>query len=50
MVWVVNPNWRNVTVYRSPTDIQVLTQKDDLSGQEVVPGFRCRVDEIFADY
>jgi len=49
MVWVVNPNWRNVTVYRSAADIHVLTQNDELSGQEVVPGFRCRVSEIFAD-
>lgn len=49
VVWVVNPNWRNVTVYRSATNIHVLTQKDELSGQEVVPGFRCRVGEIFAD-
>lgn len=49
MVWVVNPNWRNVTVYRSTTDIRVLTHKDELSGEEVVSGFRCRVGEIFAD-
>lgn len=49
VVWVVNPDWRNVTVYRSATDIQVLTHKDELSGQEVVAGFRCRVSDIFAD-
>ena len=47
MVWVVNPKWRSVTVYRSPTDIKVLTEKDQLDGQDVVPGFRCRVGDIF---
>lgn len=48
-VWVVNPKWRNVTVYRSATDIQTLTENDDLCGGDVVPGFRCQVGEIFAD-
>jgi Uma2 family endonuclease len=47
MVWVVNPKWRSVTVYRSATDIKVLTEKDQLDGQDVVPGFRCPVSEIF---
>jgi Uma2 family endonuclease len=47
MVWVVNPKWQNVTVYRSATDIKTLTRNDELDGEEVVPGFRCRVGEIF---
>ena len=49
MVWVVNPHGRNVTVYRSSTDIKVLTENDDLDGQDVVPGFRCRVRDVFVD-
>jgi len=48
MVWVVNSQWRSVTVYRSATDIKTLTENDDLDGGDVVPGFRCRVGEIFA--
>jgi Uma2 family endonuclease len=47
MVWVVNPKWRSVTAYRSATDIKVFTEKDELDGQDVVPGFRCRVSDIF---
>ena len=47
MVWVVNPRWRSVTVYRSPTNIRTLTENDELDGEDVVPGFRCRVSEIF---
>jgi Uma2 family endonuclease len=47
MVWVVNPAWRSVTVYRSSTDIKTLTEKDELDGGDVIPGFRCRVSEIF---
>ena len=48
MVWVVNPKWRNVTVYRSANDIKTLTEDEHLDGQEVVPDFRCQVSEIFA--
>jgi len=47
MVWVVNPKWRNVTVYRSGTDIKVFTENEELEGGEVVPGFRCHVGDIF---
>jgi len=47
MVWVVNPKKRTVTVYRSPEDVFILTEQDELDGGEVVPGFRCRVSEIF---
>lgn len=49
MVWVVNPKWQNVTVYRSDTDIKTLTRDDELDGQDVVPGFRCRVGDIFPE-
>lgn len=46
-VWFVNPDWRNVTVYRSRTDIRVLTEADELDGGELLPGFHCRVAELF---
>lgn len=46
-VWVVNPKRRTVTVYRSSSDVTTLTENDELDGQDVVPGFRCRVAEIF---
>jgi len=49
IVWVVNPKWRSVTVYRSATNIKTLTENDDLDGEDVVPGFRCRVGEIFVN-
>ena len=47
VVWVVNPKRRTITVYRSSSDATTLTENDELDGQEVVPGFRCRVAEIF---
>lgn len=46
-VWVVNPKRRGVTVYRSPQEMIILGEDDELDGHDVVPGFRCRVSEIF---
>ncbi len=48
LVWIVNPKSQTVTVYRSLTDIDVLTETDTLEGGEVVPGFQIPVAEIFA--
>jgi Uma2 family endonuclease len=48
MVVVVNPRQRAVTVYRSLTDIMVLTEADTLSGGKVVPGWALAVKDLFA--
>lgn len=47
LVWVVNPRRRTITVYRSLTDITVLTENDYLDGEPVLPGFRLRVGDVF---
>ena len=47
LVWVLKPRSKTVTVYRSETDITLLTQNDTLSGEEVVKGFSCQVAELF---
>ena len=49
LVWVVSPKLCNVTVYRSLTDIEALTEKDTLDGGDVVPGFQIPIAEIFAE-
>ncbi len=48
LTWVVDPATRTVKVYRSLGDIQVLSADQELDGEEVLPGFRSRVAEIFA--
>jgi len=48
LVWIVNPAWRTVTVYRSATDIQTLTAPADLTAPDLLPGFRCPIAELFA--
>jgi Uma2 family endonuclease len=46
-VWVVDPKLRTVTIYQSPTNVQVKTAGQTLVGDSVVPGFSCAVAEIF---
>jgi Uma2 family endonuclease len=48
MVWVVNPRRRTVTIYRPGAAPAIVGDTQELDGQDVVPGFRCRVSEIFA--
>jgi len=47
MVVVANPRKKTFTVYRSLTDIKVLTEKDTLSGEDVVPGWNLPVKGLF---
>jgi Uma2 family endonuclease len=47
LVWVVDPKTRTITVYRSVSDVETLSEKDLLEGEGVVPGFRIEVVKIF---
>ena len=47
LVWVLKPLSKTVTVYRSETDITLLTRNDTLTGENVVEGFSCQVAELF---
>ena len=49
LVWVVSPKLRTITVYRSLSNIVVLTENNTLDGEDVVPGFQIRVGEIFGN-
>jgi Uma2 family endonuclease len=46
LVWVVDPEDRSVTVYRSPQQAISLEETDTLTGEDVLPGFACRVAEL----
>jgi Uma2 family endonuclease len=48
MVWVVSPRLRTVATYRPNQSPAIVGEKQDLDGQDVVPGFSCKVAEIFA--
>jgi Uma2 family endonuclease len=46
LVWVINPNSRTVRVHRVDGSIRSLHEDEELSGEDVIPGFRCRVREF----
>ena len=46
-VWVVEPATRTVHAYRGPHDVQVFGIDDELTGDEMLPGFRCPVGRLF---
>ncbi|MCS6861990.1 MAG: Uma2 family endonuclease [Abditibacteriales bacterium] len=48
LVWLVDPNTQTVIVYRPDGTRTALKGNQVLSGEEVVPGFKCRVRTLFA--
>jgi Uma2 family endonuclease len=47
LVWIVYPNNRQVVVFRSARESLALLADDTLDGGDLLPGFACRVAEIF---
>lgn len=46
LVWVILPEQEQVYVYQSPTQVHILTDRDDLDGGAVLPGFRLPISEM----
>ena len=47
LAWLVYPATRSVAVYRALDDVRILTGRDVLSGEPVIPGFSRTVEELF---
>jgi Uma2 family endonuclease len=47
LIWVVNPDTRSVRIYRVDGTLTELEQDGEVTGEDVVPGFRCPVREFF---
>jgi Uma2 family endonuclease len=48
LVWVVSPKKKTITIYRSNQKMALITKPGDvLEGEDVLPGFSVRLDEIF---
>lgn len=47
LVWIVDPELRVVTVYRSLDQARILEANATLSGEDVLPDFSCKVAELF---
>jgi Uma2 family endonuclease len=48
LVWVIVPDTKTVHVHRINGTTQTLRGEGELSGEDVVPGFTCRLPELFA--
>ncbi len=48
VVWVADPRTRQVYVYQSVTNVERFTEKDTLTGGDVLSGFSVPVVELFA--
>ena len=47
LVWVIDADRRTGTVYRSDGSVGTMAPGDDLDGESVLPGFLCRISELF---
>jgi Uma2 family endonuclease len=47
LIWVLDSEARNVVVYRQSEEPAVLEAEVDITGDDVLPDFRCRVGEFF---
>jgi Uma2 family endonuclease len=47
LVWVVHPRTHPVTVYRASGEVRLLRGYEELSGEDVLPGFTCAVSTPF---
>jgi Uma2 family endonuclease len=46
-VWLVSLDQRTISIYTSPTQARILKEDDELTSEELLPGFHCRVSELF---
>src|SRR5262249_21445622 len=47
LVWVVDPEARDVTVYRHGQGPRVVEEGQELTGEDILPEFRCAVADFF---
>jgi Uma2 family endonuclease len=47
LVWMIDPDARDVTVYRAGAGSYVVEAGQEITGDDVLPDFRCRVAEFF---
>jgi Uma2 family endonuclease len=46
LVWVISPEDRTLTIYRTLDEGRLLNESATVSGEDVLPGFSCRVSDL----
>jgi Uma2 family endonuclease len=49
LLWVVKPSQRIVTVYPDPDKIYTLSEDDEIRAESALPGFVCKVSDLFPE-
>lgn len=47
LVWVIDPENRTLVVHRANRTLAEFQPEDELTGEDVIPGFRCLVKDFF---
>jgi len=47
LIWVINPETRTLQIYYPDGTSRRLHETDEVSGDSVIPGFRCPVAALF---
>lgn len=48
LIWIVDPEDRSVAVFRAGQKAKVLSENETLTDEDVLPGFTCRIADLFA--
>ena len=46
LVWIVDPENRELSVYRTGQQPRILAETETVTGEDVLPGFTCRVADL----
>lgn len=49
LVWVIDPEARTTQIFRRDGSTDLLREDGELSGEDMLPGFRCRLAAIFPE-
>ena len=47
MIWIVDPKVKRVTVFTQNNEPQTFAAENELDGGDILPGFHCKVAELF---
>ncbi len=45
--WLISPEHKTVIIHHSPTQTTILSEEDEPISEDLLPGFRCRISELF---
>ena len=49
LVWVIDPETEIVIIHRGDGSVAKLRKNDELNGENIIPGFTCKVADLFPE-